>query len=98
VAHVLRQVLGALAEAHGIGLMHRDVKPGDVILCERGGLPDVAKVVDFGLVKDLEDDGGLSHEPPSSARHTTSPLKRSAHRARTSARISTPSGRSRTSC
>jgi serine/threonine-protein kinase len=62
VAHVLRQVLGALAEAHGVGLVHRDVKPGNVILCERGGLPDVAKVVDFGLVKDLEDEGGLTHE------------------------------------
>ena len=61
-AYVLRQVLEALAEAHAVGLVHRDVKPANVILCERGGLADVAKVVDFGLVKDLEAEGGTTQE------------------------------------
>jgi serine/threonine-protein kinase len=48
--HFLRQVCGALAEAHAGGLIHRDVKPGNIIICERGGTPDVAKLLDFGLV------------------------------------------------
>lgn len=62
VVHVMRQVLGALTEAHGIGLIHRDIKPGNVILCERGGVLDVAKVVDFGLVKDLEAADGTTRD------------------------------------
>ena len=51
--HVLDGVAGALVEAHEIGLIHRDVKPANIILCKQGGLFDVPKVVDFGLVKDL---------------------------------------------
>jgi serine/threonine protein kinase len=58
VAHVLTQVCDALSEAHEAGLIHRDVKPANVFLCERGRVPFVAKVLDFGLVK--------RHEPASS--------------------------------
>jgi eukaryotic-like serine/threonine-protein kinase len=50
VTYFLRQLCGALAEAHAIGLIHRDIKPGNVIVCNRGGLHDVAKLLDFGLV------------------------------------------------
>jgi serine/threonine-protein kinase len=52
--HVLDGVAGALLEAHEIGLIHRDIKPANIILCKQGGLFDVPKVVDFGLVKDLK--------------------------------------------
>jgi len=51
VAFLMRQAAGSLDEAHGIGLIHRDVKPDNIVVCARGGAADVVKVLDFGLVK-----------------------------------------------
>jgi hypothetical protein len=49
--YLLRQVCQALREAHSIGLIHRDIKPSNIFACERGKVYDVAKLLDFGLVK-----------------------------------------------
>jgi serine/threonine-protein kinase len=51
--HFLRQICAALHEAHSIGLIHRDIKPSNLIACTRGGVHDVAKLLDFGLVHDI---------------------------------------------
>ncbi|MEM9701201.1 MAG: serine/threonine-protein kinase, partial [Planctomycetota bacterium] len=53
VVHLLLQACGSLYEAHTLGLVHRDINPANLVLCRRGGLPDVVKVLDFGLVKAL---------------------------------------------
>jgi len=56
VIYLLCQVCDALSEAHSIGLIHRDIKPGNIFAAYRGGLYDVAKLLDFGLVKPLVDE------------------------------------------
>jgi serine/threonine-protein kinase len=69
---LLRQACLALREAHALGLIHRDIKPANIMVCERGGVPDVVKLLDFGLVKtvgldrpgeSLTQEGGIAGTP-----------------------------------
>jgi serine/threonine-protein kinase len=69
--YLLRQACQGLREAHAIGLIHRDIKPGNLFAAQRGGLYDVVKLLDFGLVKQVAEmpsarltlDGAISGTP-----------------------------------
>ena len=60
--HLVRQAASALAEAHGVRLVHRDIKPGNImvrLLHPHGNEGDFVKVLDFGLVKQARHEGGV---------------------------------------
>jgi serine/threonine-protein kinase len=62
VIHVMRQAASALVEAHGVGLVHRDIKPGNIMVHlshPYGGGMDFVNVLDFGLVKQVHRGGGI---------------------------------------
>ena len=71
VIHLLSQTCDALREAHEHDLVHRDIKPANIFAAHRGGVFDVAKLLDFGLVRPLTDiddsnltvEGGITGSP-----------------------------------
>ena len=68
---LVRQTCQGLREAHQVGLIHRDIKPANLFAAQRGGLYDVVKLLDFGLVKPVNEntsarlskEGGISGTP-----------------------------------
>jgi serine/threonine-protein kinase len=56
--HIARQICRSLREAHALGVIHRDLKPANVYLMHHGDESDFAKVLDFGLVKNLDEKAG----------------------------------------
>ncbi|MCG6158482.1 serine/threonine protein kinase [Rubinisphaera margarita] len=79
VIYILRQLCDSLSEAHQLGMIHRDVKPANIMLTQYGGLHDFVKLLDFGLVKPRDADqnttlaGSLTGTPlylsPEAIRH-----------------------------
>jgi len=62
IVSIIAQACGALQEAHDRGIVHRDITPTNIMLCERGGMPDVVKVLDFGLAQLFTADFGESQQ------------------------------------
>ena len=56
VVKILIQGCASLAEAHSIGIIHRDIKPDNVFLLNMAGSPDFVKLLDFSVAKLLEGD------------------------------------------
>jgi serine/threonine-protein kinase len=57
VIHIVRQVCHSISEAESVSLVHRDIKPANIVLCRYGEDYDFVKVLDFGIVKAIQEPG-----------------------------------------
>lgn len=60
---IARQVLMSLQEAHALGMLHRDIKPPNIMLFDHVGRTDQVRVLDFGLAKSIDDPKFTADDP-----------------------------------
>ena len=65
--HFAEQVCDALGDAHDHGFIHRDLKPANIVVAGTGGIVDIAKVLDFGLVRAM----GCDRDAPTTPEQIT---------------------------
>ncbi len=58
VVHITNQIAEALAAAHALPMIHRDLKPDNIMITRKGSDTDFVKVLDFGIAKALAEEGG----------------------------------------
>lgn len=78
VIDLITQACQSLAEAHDAGLLHRDIKPANLFLCRFAGEVDVIKLLDFGIVHNVNDpvEAPLTTTPSGGASTTAERLTR----------------------
>lgn len=60
---ILNKILQSLEEAHTFGMLHRDIKPHNIMVFDHIGRTDQVKVLDFGLAKSIDDPAFTADNP-----------------------------------
>jgi serine/threonine protein kinase len=71
---IFKQVCDAVEHAHELGILHRDLKPGNIMLIESEGTPGIVKILDFGIAKIMDATDSPGHNLTQTGEVFGSPL------------------------